>query len=86
MKLTELAAEPLGLTFIGRGFDVKINTPSMKRFKLILQKVAAECGAVPDRSAGVSQRCRSLSRVFYRNGAARSKLQMSCRPVTSRMA
>lgn len=43
VKLTELAAEPLGLTFIGRGFDVKINTPFNEAIQAGLQKVAAEC-------------------------------------------
>jgi ferredoxin len=43
VKLTEQAAEPLGLTFIGRGFDVKVSTPFHQEIESGLQKVAAEC-------------------------------------------
>lgn len=43
VKLTELAREPLGLTFIGRGFDVKIGAPLDHSLQDGLQKVAAEC-------------------------------------------
>jgi ferredoxin len=43
VKLTELAREPLGLTFIGRGFDVKIGAPLDHSIQDGLQKVAAEC-------------------------------------------
>jgi ferredoxin len=43
VKLTELAREPLGLTFIGRGFDVKIATPLNHTIEEGLQKVADEC-------------------------------------------
>jgi ferredoxin len=43
VKLTELAAEPLGLTFIGRGFDVKVGVPFNREIEAGLQKVAAEC-------------------------------------------
>jgi NADPH-dependent glutamate synthase beta subunit-like oxidoreductase len=43
VKLTELAREPLGLTFIGRGFDVRIGTPLNGTIEEGLQKVAAEC-------------------------------------------
>ena len=43
VKLTEMAAEPLGLTFIGRGFDVKMAAPFNRRIEEGLQKVAAEC-------------------------------------------
>ncbi|MBI5768117.1 MAG: (2Fe-2S)-binding protein [Verrucomicrobia bacterium] len=42
VKLTELAAEPLGLTFIGRGFDVKIGAPLNREINAGLQQVAAE--------------------------------------------
>jgi ferredoxin len=45
VKLTELAAEPLGLTFIGRGFDVKLSAPFNHEIEAGLQKVAAECVA-----------------------------------------
>ncbi len=43
VKLTEMAAEPLGLTFIGRGFDVKVGVPFSLEIDAGLQKVAAEC-------------------------------------------
>ena len=43
VKLTEMAAEPLGLTFIGRGFDVKVGAPFSQEIEAGLQKVAAEC-------------------------------------------
>ena len=43
VKLTEMAAEPLGLTFIGRGFDVKVSAPFNGAIEAGLQKVASEC-------------------------------------------
>jgi predicted molibdopterin-dependent oxidoreductase YjgC len=43
VKLTEIAREPLGLTFIGRGFDVRIGTPFNQAIEAGLQKVAEEC-------------------------------------------
>jgi len=43
VKLTEQASEPLGLTFIGRGFNVRIATPFNRTIEEGLQKVAAEC-------------------------------------------
>ena len=43
IKLAEQAAEPLGLTFIGRGFDVKIAAPFNKSIEEGLQKTATEC-------------------------------------------
>ncbi|MBP9900917.1 MAG: glutamate synthase, partial [Verrucomicrobia bacterium] len=43
VKLTEMAAEPLGLAFIGRGFDVKVSAPFGREVEAGLQKVAAEC-------------------------------------------
>ena len=45
VKLTEQAAEPLGLTFIGRGFDVRVSAPFSQAIEAGLQKVAAECVA-----------------------------------------
>ncbi|MBI5690407.1 MAG: (2Fe-2S)-binding protein [Verrucomicrobia bacterium] len=42
VKLTEQAREPLGLTFIGRGFDVRIGTPLDRSIDEGLQKVAEE--------------------------------------------
>jgi ferredoxin len=43
VRLTELAREPLGLTFIGRGFDVRVGAPLNSSIEEGLQKVAAEC-------------------------------------------
>ena len=43
VKLTELAREPLGLTFIGRGFDVRIGAPLNHSIEEGLQKIADEC-------------------------------------------
>ena len=43
VKLTELAREPLGLAFIGRGFDVRVATPFNRSIEDGLQKVAEEC-------------------------------------------
>jgi ferredoxin len=43
VKLTEMAREPLGLTFIGRGFDVRIGAPLNHTIEEGLQKVAKEC-------------------------------------------
>ncbi len=42
VKLTEQAGEPLGLTFVGRGFDVRIGAPLNRTINEGLQKVAAE--------------------------------------------
>ena len=43
VKLTELAREPLGLTFIGRGFEVRVGAPLNHTIEEGLQKVAREC-------------------------------------------
>jgi ferredoxin len=43
VQLAEQAREPLGLTFIGRGFDVRVAAPLQKTIAEGLQKVAAEC-------------------------------------------
>lgn len=57
VKLTEQAREPLGLTFVGRGFDVRVDVPFHRPLEEGLQKVAAECveacptGALAWRSA-----------------------------------
>lgn len=42
VKLTELAREPLGLTFIGRGFDVRIGAPLNRTIDDGLQRIAEE--------------------------------------------
>jgi ferredoxin len=43
VKLTELAQEQLGLTFVGRGFDVRVAAPFNRTIEDGLQKVAEEC-------------------------------------------
>ena len=43
VKLTELAREPLGLAFIGRGFEVRLSAPFNHTIAEGLQKVAREC-------------------------------------------
>jgi ferredoxin len=43
VKLAELAREPLGLTFIGRGFDVRVAAPFNEEIARGLQLAAAEC-------------------------------------------
>jgi ferredoxin len=43
VKLTEMAAEPLGLTFIGRGFDVRVAAPFDRPIEEGLRRVADEC-------------------------------------------
>lgn len=43
VEITKQAAEPLGLTFVGRGFDLRIAVPFDRPLADALQKVAAEC-------------------------------------------
>jgi ferredoxin len=43
VKLTELAAEPLGLTFVGRGFDMRVAAPFGRPIQEGLRLVAEEC-------------------------------------------
>jgi ferredoxin len=43
IHIAKQAAEPLGLTFVGRGFDVQVAAPLDHPFPDGLQKVAAEC-------------------------------------------
>jgi ferredoxin len=43
VRICERAKEPLGMTFIGRGFDIRIEVPFNEALKEGLQKVAAEC-------------------------------------------
>ncbi len=45
IHIAKQAAEPLGLTFVGRGFDVQVSAPLNRPFSDGLQKVAAECVA-----------------------------------------
>ena len=43
VQIAQSAAEPLGLAFIGRGFDVRVTVPFDGSIEAGLQKVAAEC-------------------------------------------
>jgi ferredoxin len=43
VKLAEMAAEPLGLTFIGRGFDVRLAAPFDRPIEEGMTAVAEEC-------------------------------------------
>lgn len=43
IRLTELAREPLGLTFIGRGFDVRVAAPFNAAIEEGLRRTAEEC-------------------------------------------
>jgi NADH dehydrogenase/NADH:ubiquinone oxidoreductase subunit G len=45
IAIAQRSAEPLGLTFVGRGFDVQVAAPWGRSFAAGLQKVAAECVA-----------------------------------------
>ena len=45
VQVAERAREPLGLAFIGRGFDVRVNVPFGRSLAEGLQRVAAECAA-----------------------------------------
>jgi ferredoxin len=43
VRITERACEPLGLTFIGRGFDVKVGVPFDGSLAEALGRTAAQC-------------------------------------------
>ena len=43
IHIAKQAAEPLGLTFVGRGFNVQVAAPLNRPFSDGVQKVAAEC-------------------------------------------
>lgn len=43
VKLCEMAREDLGLTFVGRGFDVQVTAPFNESIEAGLQKAAKEC-------------------------------------------
>ncbi len=45
IQIAATAKEPLGLTFIGRGFDVRVGVPFNRPLEEALSKVAAECVA-----------------------------------------
>ena len=43
IAIASKASEPLGLTFVGRGFDVRVGVPLSGSMREALQRVAAEC-------------------------------------------
>lgn len=43
VKIASESAEPLGLTFVGRGFEVRVAAPLNETFERGLQQVAQEC-------------------------------------------
>ena len=43
VRITKQSAEPLGLTFVGRGFDIRVEAPFGETLDKALQKTAAEC-------------------------------------------
>ena len=45
VKIAAAAGEPLGLSFVGRGFDVELHVPFDGQMDEALTKVAAECVA-----------------------------------------
>lgn len=62
VRITEKAGERLGLTFVDRGFDVRIAVPFGESFSLGLEKVAGDCIAVCP-TAALSSRERSKKNV-----------------------
>jgi len=55
IEVARRAAEPLGLTFVGRGFDVQVAAPLDHEFAEGLQQVASECVALCPTGAIVFQ-------------------------------
>ena len=45
IQIAAAAGEPLGLTFVGRGFDVRVAVPLDRSLAEALSKAAAECVA-----------------------------------------
>jgi len=59
IQVAERAREPLGLAFIGRGFDVRVNVPFGRSLAEGLQRVAAECvAACPTGALAMKQSAR----------------------------
>ncbi len=60
IKIAEQAQEPLGLTFVGRGFDVRLSVPFDGKLDDALTKVAAACvAACPTAALSFADSCRS---------------------------
>ena len=51
IQIAQAAGEPLGLTFVGRGFDVRVGVPFSRSMEQALSRVAAECVAACPTSA-----------------------------------
>ena len=51
IQIAQAAGEPLGLTFVGRGFDVRVGVPFSGSMEQALSRVAAECVAACPTSA-----------------------------------
>src|SRR5208283_659600 len=43
LRVAEKAGEPLGLAFVGRGFDVRVTAPLNDALSAALQRAAREC-------------------------------------------
>jgi len=43
VRITEKAGEKIGLTFVDRGFDIRVDTPFGETFSQAIEKVAEEC-------------------------------------------
>jgi ferredoxin len=57
VQITAAAREPLGLTYIGRGFNVRIGPPLDRPLQEALQKVAAACVAACPTAALAWKKC-----------------------------
>ena len=57
IQIAARAEEPLGLTFVGRGFDVRVGVPFARSLEEALSKVAAECvAACPTAALALKQK------------------------------
>ena len=62
VQIAEAAREPLGITFIGRGFDVRVGVPFDRSWDEALAKVAAECvAACPTAALSLRQHAAAAS-------------------------
>jgi ferredoxin len=62
VQIVEAAREPLGLTFVGRGFDVRIGVPFQRSLEEALGKVAAQCvAACPTAALAFRETSRGLA-------------------------
>jgi ferredoxin len=67
IQIAAAAGEPLGLTFIGRGFDVRVGVPLDHSLAEALHKVAAECVAACPTAALAWKRERPAASCTLRN-------------------